>query len=324
MLYNNSFQNSLNTVLAKIHEHKEPYVYARIENNQLLTLCSIKPESREYFQKHFEKSMKCSICEGIIFDPVACNDCKEVFCKQCIQSKIYKNEKCPLEDCFPITVSVIIDEVFKKKFEKVKINCFYNCNSEINLLNYALHLQECEVEYKEIYCKFCRTGKIKEKIINEVDLCLNLMEKDFINLVIQVSDNKNEIKEKTLEIERLKRDFDEKESSILNFDQNLSKLTSHLQFLEVKLQDDKERKNYIQKSTEETEDKIKILEKELKLLSQNTNNTISQHILENQESLAQRLNEELKNLQSTLELEINYKQFVQKNLEEERKLNIVK
>jgi hypothetical protein len=37
----------------------------------------------------------CEICQLLLYEPVACTDCDQLFCKKCINSWTFKNANCP-------------------------------------------------------------------------------------------------------------------------------------------------------------------------------------------------------------------------------------
>ena len=117
------------------------------KNNKLFfNKLLIKPESRAYFDLLYTKDFKCIICKDVLFDPVLCSECKRVYCSSCIKDKDLNNLtsnhnmilKCN-HDRIEIDIGVV-----KEEFMKIKLNCFFKCESiKLNLFNYPGHLKKC-------------------------------------------------------------------------------------------------------------------------------------------------------------------------------------
>ncbi len=86
----------------------------------------LNEKSLRKIQQNFS-DFSCKICEEIIFDPVSCSQCKEAFCRECLQNLINSFRKCPLDECYPIRINNSLPEWKKAKLEKIKVKCFNNC-----------------------------------------------------------------------------------------------------------------------------------------------------------------------------------------------------
>ena len=122
-----------------------------IKNKDLLLRRLIKHSSRSYFELFYSKYYECLICKDILFDPVQCNKCNEIFCRSCIYSlstnSRYTNSNFRVLNCFHRQLNEIEKSnryEYVKQLEKVKLDCYYKCgNADLNLLNYAKHIRIC-------------------------------------------------------------------------------------------------------------------------------------------------------------------------------------
>ena len=106
----------------------------------------IYPELIEEFNNQYEQYYKCIICNDMFFDPIYCSKCQNNYCKSCIssnksESNFYKCDHTNESNELPI--------LQKTLFEKIKVNCFFNCsNKTLNLINYPAHLITCKEKYE--------------------------------------------------------------------------------------------------------------------------------------------------------------------------------
>jgi len=147
----------------------------KIEINEDLIL----PECSEYFIK-IQANLICSLCKGIIIDPVSCKACSQAFCRACITKLINDNLKC-INECFPIQINNEIEKSISIKLQKIKIKC-YLCDVICTLYDYGKHLIICEEENKEILCWLCCKGKLLIKNQKYTKEEIEKLQNDFILL----------------------------------------------------------------------------------------------------------------------------------------------
>ena len=99
--------------------------------------------------KNIFANKKCAICLNLVWDPIDCSKCQNIFCKYCIDLLLSKKKNsCPL--CRkPFKSSNC--KALKKIFEGIKIKCPNSpCNEYPEYLDYLEHLKKCK--YGKFYC----------------------------------------------------------------------------------------------------------------------------------------------------------------------------
>ena len=124
--------------------------------------------NKNEFEK-IEDKIICSICNGIIFEPVNCISCKNCFCNSCIEQWNKKNKTCPFK-C----------ENFKiEKCEKMNnllsiliFKCKNGCDKKIPYLELNDHYNKycINLSYK---IKYLELKKIVNKLKNENKMLKN-------------------------------------------------------------------------------------------------------------------------------------------------------
>ena len=111
----------------------------------------------------------CPICLNLIWDPVDCLKCQNIFCKYCLDSSLAIKNNCPL--CRKQFKSSKC-KALKKLFEGIKIKCpNSSCNENPEYSDYIEHLEKCK--YRKYHCsnKGCNYENI---LINKDDMKLHL------------------------------------------------------------------------------------------------------------------------------------------------------
>lgn len=109
------------------------------------------------FLKSLGSNAICSICSGIIFDPVQCLYCENSFCKDCIEGWINKQGKnsCPFRCTNP---SFKASRVIKNLLSNLIFKCQNECKMEIPYLDLEQHYNEkcpnIKIDYKEKYYEY--------------------------------------------------------------------------------------------------------------------------------------------------------------------------
>ena len=135
--------------------------------------------------KKIEYSIFCLICKDLIIDPIMCSECKNVFCKKCIENWARKNKKCPIKCNSNFIKCRDKAEILRKlKFECKK------CKNEINYDDMPMHFySNCNT--KKINTDYYNnrsssTGGIFEKIENKkfFNRCIKLKSKKKLIFII--------------------------------------------------------------------------------------------------------------------------------------------
>ena len=146
----------------------------------------------------------CSICTGIVFQPLQCNKCENCFCKSCIAIWKQKDTLCP----FKCSDSEFKDpsRIIKNMLSKLIFNCPFNCDKKINYDDLALHESKCVSE--TVKCPTCNTivpkNSIDKKSIEEMSIRLEILTKQFEEKDEEMKQIKSENNQLRIENEKLK------------------------------------------------------------------------------------------------------------------------
>ena len=114
-------------------------------------------------------SLICIICRHFSLDPLFCNKCKAVYCRNCLTEYSQKNFNNQRPSCSNKCGSKIFagpPKLFKDVLNNIKIECVYEgCNKYIEYLDFKTHLEKCK--YRKYHCNnnLCK----KEGLLNEVE-----------------------------------------------------------------------------------------------------------------------------------------------------------
>ena len=174
-----------------------------LANKDLLNKRLIKPGSKDYFDFLYTKHFECILCKEILFDPVCCSNCNGIFCRNCVYDLRNNYKNFSVLRCLHSEIEECIEMKERFQLEKIKVNCYFKCgSSNLNLLNYASHLRNCNTnknnnsEKTNVNVNEIGTENIKkdnDKIeVNELN---KFNEKELAALnedIINLSENKNE------------------------------------------------------------------------------------------------------------------------------------
>jgi len=92
-----------------------------------------------------EEIFSCNICLQIIFDPVQCSRCQNMFCKNCIAFWKKTNEICPFHCSMPLSFQPINKNLLLL-YEKIKFSCTFTpegCKFEGTCSQILEHEKKC-------------------------------------------------------------------------------------------------------------------------------------------------------------------------------------
>ena len=121
----------------------------------------------------------CSICKGVIVNPVQCVKCDNCFCKQCSLSWKRKSKGCPLKcPTFKTRQSLLLS----KLLSKLKFSCLSKCGEEIPYLQLEEHyMSKCtKIDFKAQF--FALSDKI-----NNTKLSIEQLKKERDDLLKELS-----------------------------------------------------------------------------------------------------------------------------------------
>jgi len=110
--------------------------------------------NKEYYE-NIKDVINCSICSGIIKDPVQCNKCQHCFCSHCINEL----RNCPYRCIFNQFIPSLI---CKNLLSKLIIKC--SCGTELNYDSVQKHREKCtNVIYKEKYLRLSSQNELLQQ-----------------------------------------------------------------------------------------------------------------------------------------------------------------
>ena len=137
----------------------------------------IKSNCKDFFDCFYTKKFECGLCKDVLFDPVLCNKCRVVYCRNCVYDvclayKSYNVVKCKHEEITEVfdlnlnlsskTLSSLVSggsigisgsscsliASIQEDLDKIKVECYFRCNTEkLSLLNYSAHIRCCNHNY---------------------------------------------------------------------------------------------------------------------------------------------------------------------------------
>ncbi|CAF1062388.1 unnamed protein product [Adineta steineri] len=113
----------------------------------------------------------CSICQNILWKPVACRTCETHFCSACIQKWLSNaNSTCPL-GCNPYSERTC-SKFVNTPLSRLQVACIYESNGCREILPYeAVEKHETQCEYRLHQCPGCRSSFSKNEIETHISHC---------------------------------------------------------------------------------------------------------------------------------------------------------
>lgn len=105
----------------------------------------------------------CSICTGILINPVQCVSCENCFCKSCISDWLSKSKSCPFK-CKHTSFKE--SRLIKSLLEPLIVKCPNDCNAEVKYEDLQAHEQTCPKNLTN--CPLC-DSKINKIKLREID-----------------------------------------------------------------------------------------------------------------------------------------------------------
>ena len=88
--------------------------------------------------KAIENCIICTICSGVVIDPLQCRSCENVFCRSCIEEWKKKSNTCPYK-CQDFTLKE--NKIFNSIIANLKFKCSNGCDEAIPYLELSEHYQ---------------------------------------------------------------------------------------------------------------------------------------------------------------------------------------
>src|SRR5699024_5449564 len=97
------------------------------------------------FESDINREFICSICLGVLEDPLSIPGCDHIFCSLCILGWFERFKNCP-EDRKPVTANQLQPPLrqFRNLLNELSIRCsFERCNQFVRLCELAHHEKVC-------------------------------------------------------------------------------------------------------------------------------------------------------------------------------------
>ncbi|XP_078324493.1 E3 ubiquitin-protein ligase NRDP1-like [Crassostrea virginica] len=103
---------------------------------------------RSRFQGDVDEELICSICSGVLEEPLRISPCEHAFCAACIHEWLLRHSTCPV-DREPITNNQLeqVPRIFRNLLSRLQIACdnaIYGCQAVVALEQLSNHLRECQ------------------------------------------------------------------------------------------------------------------------------------------------------------------------------------
>ena len=87
-------------------------------------------------------TLQCSLCLDLVMNPVECENCSKLFCKECIDSWLKNSAECPNKHIFKKKYT--LDDWVKPALDRIFIKCPYkNCNNSYAYSTWKNHIARC-------------------------------------------------------------------------------------------------------------------------------------------------------------------------------------
>jgi hypothetical protein len=120
--------------------------------------------------KEFLDEVTCAICLQILYNPVACKQCNNPFCKNCITDWTARSNTCPNRCNYQ---EAQINPFAKKLLDKLKLKCtnhIEGCSEQIHYEDYIKHISE-KCQFTLFKCSACGMSGRKNLIGMHINMC---------------------------------------------------------------------------------------------------------------------------------------------------------
>ncbi|CAF1224771.1 unnamed protein product [Adineta ricciae] len=147
------------------------------------------------FSNGIDEELICSICGGVLQDPLQAPSCEHTFCQVCIQEWLSRSETCPI-DRTPLELDQLkpVPRILKTLLNRLDITCENEgCSRKIKLDHLTNHLNQCEYSPKKlISCENgCGIMLLKDDHINHN--CIQVLRNELNNAKYDLQKYKSDV-----------------------------------------------------------------------------------------------------------------------------------
>ncbi|XP_076350727.1 E3 ubiquitin-protein ligase NRDP1-like isoform X2 [Tachypleus tridentatus] len=104
------------------------------------------------FHGEVDEELICSICSGVLEDPLQAPQCEHAFCRSCIHEWFLRQQTCPV-DRTPVTTAQLkpVPRILRNLLSRLLITCdnsSFGCGAVVKLDRLTAHEAECEYNPK--------------------------------------------------------------------------------------------------------------------------------------------------------------------------------
>lgn len=138
------------------------------------------------------ENLMCPVCLGLVWDPIKCRNCDQIFCKTCLVKILNKTGLCPMRCHF---LALEIDRIVKNILDNIEVKCLNkDCKERMHYSQLQSHYFECKHSLYMCLNQGCTfQGKKKEIEKHEADCEFKRIYCEYCNGVIRVLDKKSHI-----------------------------------------------------------------------------------------------------------------------------------
>lgn len=167
------------------------------------------------FQGEVDEELMCSICGGVLEDPLQAPSCEHAFCASCIHEWLNHQQNCPIDrrNLTPLQLKQV-PRILKNLLSKLLISCDntnFGCEAVVRLDSLNTHLSQCQHNPKRpVQCeKGCGLvvpfdELLHHNCVRELNVIIQNQNLKLVELQSQIDDQRQQLNEQKREIQVLK------------------------------------------------------------------------------------------------------------------------
>lgn len=167
------------------------------------------------FQGDVDEELMCSICGGVLEDPLQAPSCEHAFCASCIHEWLNHQQSCPIDrrNLTPLQLKQV-PRILKNLLSKLMISCdniSFGCEAIIRLDSLNSHLTQCQYNPKRpVQCeRGCGLVVAFDELthhncVRELNAIIQNQNLKIVEIQSQIDDQRQQLNEQRREIQSLK------------------------------------------------------------------------------------------------------------------------